>query len=42
MNRFRLSIRDIAKGLERAVSTVSREDARHGGRPRYRANGILT
>src|SRR5450759_5035996 len=32
------SIRDIAKGLERAVSTVSREVARHGGRPQYRAN----
>ena len=32
------SIRDIAKGLRRAVSTVSREVARHGGRPPYRAN----
>src|SRR6266851_2317385 len=32
-----LSIREIAKGL-RAVSTVSREVARHGGRPRYRAS----
>jgi len=32
------SIREIAKSLERAVSTVSREVARHGGRPRYRAN----
>src|SRR5664279_5463732 len=32
------SIRDIAKGLERAVSTVSREVARHGGRPQYRAH----
>jgi IS30 family transposase len=32
------SIRDIARGLERAVSTVSREVARHGGRPLYRAN----
>src|SRR5258708_6804936 len=32
------SIRDIAKGLERAASTVSREAARHGGRPEYRAN----
>src|SRR5579864_2415585 len=31
------SIRDIARGLERAVSTVSREVARHGGRPLYRA-----
>jgi IS30 family transposase len=32
------SIREIAKGLQRAVSTVSREVARHGGRPQYRAN----
>ena len=32
------SIREIAKGLRRAVSTVSREVARHGGRPLYRAN----
>ena len=32
------SIRDIAKGLQRAVSTVSREVARHGGRPLYRAS----
>ena len=32
------SIRQIAKGLQRAVSTVSREVARHGGRPQYRAN----
>src|ERR1700730_18601334 len=32
------SLRDIAKGLERAPSTVSREVARHGGRPEYRAN----
>src|SRR5450432_162596 len=31
------SIRDIAKGLERAASTVSREVARHGGRLEYRA-----
>ena len=31
------SIREIAKGLGRAVSTVSREVARHGGRPQYRA-----
>ena len=31
------SIRDIAKHLERAASTVSREVARHGGRPEYRA-----
>ena len=27
------SIREIARGLERAASTVSREVARHGGRP---------
>jgi IS30 family transposase len=32
------SIRDIAKGLQRAASTVSREVARHGGRPQYRAH----
>ena len=32
------SIRDIAKALRRAVSTVSREVARHGGRPQYRAS----
>ena len=32
------SMRDIAKCLERAVSTVSREVARHGGRPEYRAS----
>jgi len=32
------SIRDIAKQLERAASTVSREVARHGGRPEYRAH----
>src|SRR6202171_2522710 len=31
------SIREIARGLQRAVSTVSREVARHGGRPHYRA-----
>ena len=31
------SIRAIAKGLQRAVSTVSREVARNGGRPQYRA-----
>jgi len=30
-------MREIAKSLERAVSTVSREVARHGGRPQYRA-----
>ena len=32
------SIREIAKGLDRVVSTVSREIARHGGRLDYRAN----
>jgi IS30 family transposase len=32
------SIREIAKDLERTVSTVSREVARHGGRSVYRAN----
>src|SRR5260370_732400 len=32
------STREIAKCLERAVSTVSREVARHGGRPAYRAS----
>ena len=32
------SIREIAKGLQRAASTVSREVTRHGGRPIYRAN----
>jgi IS30 family transposase len=32
------SIGDIAKGLERAASTVSREIAPQGGRPLYRAN----
>ena len=30
------SIREIARNLQRAASTVSREVARHGGRPRYR------
>jgi IS30 family transposase len=32
------SFRDIAKRLERAASTVSREVTRHGGRPEYRAH----
>ena len=32
------SIREIAKGFQRAASTVSREVARHGGRPLYRAS----
>jgi IS30 family transposase len=32
------SIREIARGLQRAVSTVSREVARHGGRLQYRAS----
>lgn len=31
------SIREIARRLDRAASTVSREVARHGGRPAYRA-----
>ena len=33
-----LSFRQIAKGLGRPVSTVSREVARHGGRDTYRAS----
>ena len=33
-----LSFRQIAKGLSRPVSTVSREVARHGGREAYRAS----
>ena len=33
-----LSIREIASRLNRAASTVSREIARHGGRPAYRAH----
>jgi len=32
------SMREIARGLQRAASTVSREVARHGGRPLYRAS----
>jgi len=32
------SIREIASHLDRAASTVSREIARHGGRPAYRAH----
>ena len=32
------SIREIANRLDRAASTVSREIARHGGRPAYRAH----
>ena len=32
------SIREIAEGLQRPASTVSREVARHGGRPLYRAS----
>jgi IS30 family transposase len=31
-------IREIARELQRAASTVSREVIRHGGRPHYRAN----
>ena len=33
-----LSIREIARGLERPASTVSREVTRHGGRRMYRAS----
>src|SRR5229473_1076763 len=32
------SIRETARHLDRAVSTVSREVTRHGGRPAYRAH----
>src|SRR5262252_1256946 len=32
------SIREIARGMSRAASTVSREVTRHGGRPGYRAH----
>jgi IS30 family transposase len=32
------SIREIARRVDRAASTVSREVARHGGRPAYRAH----
>ena len=32
------SVREIARHLDRAVSTVSREVTRHGGRPAYRAH----
>ena len=32
------SFREIARHLDRAVSTVSREVSRHGGRPGYRAH----
>src|SRR5271167_2047737 len=32
------SIREIARGLDRAASTVGREVTRHGGRPAYRAH----
>jgi IS30 family transposase len=31
-------LREIARGLDRAASTVSREISRHGGRPAYRAH----
>src|SRR6204780_1897066 len=31
------SIREIARGLDRAASSVCREVTRHGGRPTYRA-----
>src|SRR5258707_8782372 len=33
-----VSLRKVAQLLDRAASTVSREVARHGGRPEYRAN----
>src|SRR6202051_1701255 len=33
------SIREIASGLQRAVSTVSREVSRHGGGGPFRASG---
>src|SRR5580704_11958724 len=32
------SLREIARHVDRAASTVSREVARHGGRPAYRAH----
>jgi len=32
------SIREIARHLDRAASTVGREVTRHGGRPTYRAH----
>ena len=32
------SVREVASRLDRAASTVSREIARHGGRPAYRAH----
>ena len=32
------SIREIARDVKRAASTVSREVVRHGGRPAYRAH----
>src|SRR5579864_6460997 len=32
------SIREIARHVDRAASTVSREVTRHGGRPAYRAH----
>jgi len=36
------SIREIAKCLERTVSTVSREVARHGGRPGCRRKSFFS
>ena len=33
-----LSVREMARGLQRVASTVSREVARHGRRPQYRAS----
>ena len=35
---FGSSLREIARHLDRAASTVSREIARHAGRPAYRAH----
>src|SRR6202022_683667 len=32
------ALREIARRLDRAASTVSREISRHGGRPAYRAH----
>ena len=36
------SIREMARDLHRSASTVSREIARHGGRPAYRAHDADT
>ena len=37
-SQLRSSIREMAKHLDRAASTVGREVTRHGGRPAYRAH----